>query len=109
MLALQPPDHRSNGAAEREGSLRRGRHRDPPPGSSPRHEVERGDRLGQAGSDFLDHLWQEVRARCTAMGVYHLLEDRFFALAEHNYLRAETRDYVPKMIAAAETLSLDGG
>jgi len=28
-------------------------------------------------------------------------EDRFFALAEHNYLRAETRDYVPKMIAAA--------
>ena len=28
-------------------------------------------------------------------------EDRFFALAEHSYLRAETRDYVPKMIAAA--------
>ena len=28
-------------------------------------------------------------------------EDVFFALAEHNYLRAETRDYVPKMIAAA--------
>lgn len=22
----------------------------------------------------VDHLWQEVRARCTAMGVYHLLE-----------------------------------
>ena len=28
-------------------------------------------------------------------------EDVFFALAEHNYLRRETRDYVPKMIAAA--------
>ena len=28
-------------------------------------------------------------------------EDVFFALAEQNYLRAETRDYVPKMIAAA--------
>lgn len=28
-------------------------------------------------------------------------EDVFFALAEHDYLRAETRDYVPKMIAAA--------
>jgi membrane-bound lytic murein transglycosylase D len=28
-------------------------------------------------------------------------EDVFFALAEEKYLRAETRDYVPKMIAAA--------
>jgi membrane-bound lytic murein transglycosylase D len=28
-------------------------------------------------------------------------EDVFFALAEQNYLRAETKDYVPKMIAAA--------
>jgi membrane-bound lytic murein transglycosylase D len=28
-------------------------------------------------------------------------EDVFFALAEQSYLRAETRDYVPKMIAAA--------
>jgi membrane-bound lytic murein transglycosylase D len=28
-------------------------------------------------------------------------DDVFFALAEHNYLRRETRDYVPKMIAAA--------
>ena len=28
-------------------------------------------------------------------------EDRFFALADTKYLRAETRDYVPKLIAAA--------
>jgi membrane-bound lytic murein transglycosylase D len=28
-------------------------------------------------------------------------EDRFFALAEQSYLRPETRDYVPKIIAAA--------
>ncbi len=28
-------------------------------------------------------------------------EDRFFALAERNYLRPETKDYVPKLIAAA--------
>ena len=28
-------------------------------------------------------------------------EDRFFALAEHDYLRAETRNYVPQLIAAA--------
>ncbi len=28
-------------------------------------------------------------------------EDRFFALSEKNYLRPETRDYVPKIIAAA--------
>lgn len=28
-------------------------------------------------------------------------EDRFFALAEKSYLRPETRDYVPKIIAAA--------
>ncbi|MEJ7810174.1 MAG: LysM peptidoglycan-binding domain-containing protein [Gemmatimonadaceae bacterium] len=28
-------------------------------------------------------------------------DDRFFALAEKDYLRAETRDYVPKLIAAA--------
>ncbi len=28
-------------------------------------------------------------------------DDRFFALAETDYLRAETRDYVPKLIAAA--------
>ena len=28
-------------------------------------------------------------------------EDRFFALAEQSYLRPETRDYVPKLIAAA--------
>ena len=28
-------------------------------------------------------------------------DDRFFALAEKDYLRRETRDYVPKMIAAA--------
>lgn len=28
-------------------------------------------------------------------------DDMFFALAETNYLRAETRDYVPKLIAAA--------
>ncbi len=28
-------------------------------------------------------------------------EDRFFALAEKSYLRRETRDYVPKIIAAA--------
>jgi membrane-bound lytic murein transglycosylase D len=28
-------------------------------------------------------------------------EDRFFALSDTKYLRAETRDYVPKMIAAA--------
>lgn len=28
-------------------------------------------------------------------------DDIFFALAEQNYLRAETKDYVPKMIAAA--------
>ncbi|HET7563952.1 MAG TPA: LysM peptidoglycan-binding domain-containing protein [Gemmatimonadaceae bacterium] len=28
-------------------------------------------------------------------------DDIFFALAEKNYLRAETRDYVPKLIAAA--------
>ncbi len=28
-------------------------------------------------------------------------EDRFFALAEHNYLRPETKDYVPRLIAAA--------
>jgi membrane-bound lytic murein transglycosylase D len=28
-------------------------------------------------------------------------DDVFFALAEQNYLRAETKDYVPKMIAAA--------
>ncbi len=28
-------------------------------------------------------------------------EDRFFALAERSYLRRETRDYVPKIIAAA--------
>ncbi len=28
-------------------------------------------------------------------------EDRFFALAEKSYLRKETRDYVPKIIAAA--------
>ncbi|MGQ0715511.1 MAG: transglycosylase SLT domain-containing protein [Gemmatimonadaceae bacterium] len=28
-------------------------------------------------------------------------DDLFFALAEQNYLRAETKDYVPKMIAAA--------
>ena len=34
-------------------------------------------------------------------------EDVFFALAEHNYLRAETRDYVPKMIAAALVAKAD--
>jgi membrane-bound lytic murein transglycosylase D len=28
-------------------------------------------------------------------------EDRFFALAEQNYLHSETKDYVPKLIAAA--------
>lgn len=28
-------------------------------------------------------------------------EDRFFALAEHDYLRAETKNYVPQLIAAA--------
>ena len=28
-------------------------------------------------------------------------EDRFFALAEHDYLRAETRNYVPQLVAAA--------
>ncbi|MEP6765511.1 MAG: transglycosylase SLT domain-containing protein [Gemmatimonadaceae bacterium] len=28
-------------------------------------------------------------------------EDRFFALAEHDYLRSETRNYVPQIIAAA--------
>ena len=28
-------------------------------------------------------------------------EDRFFALAEQNYLRAETKNYVPQLIAAA--------
>jgi membrane-bound lytic murein transglycosylase D len=28
-------------------------------------------------------------------------EDRFFALSEYNYLRPQTRDYVPKLIAAA--------
>ena len=28
-------------------------------------------------------------------------EDRFFALAEHDYLRAETKNYVPQIIAAA--------
>ncbi len=28
-------------------------------------------------------------------------EDRFFALAEQDYLRAETKDYVPQLIAAA--------
>ena len=28
-------------------------------------------------------------------------EDRFFALAEQDYLRSETKDYVPKLIAAA--------
>ena len=28
-------------------------------------------------------------------------DDRFFALAEHDYLRAETRNYVPQLIAAA--------
>ncbi|MBL0172929.1 MAG: transglycosylase SLT domain-containing protein [Gemmatimonadaceae bacterium] len=35
-------------------------------------------------------------------------EDRFFALAEQDYLRAETKNYVPQLIAAALVAKLPG-